>query len=179
MINPRCISPDRATSSSMPSAFVRVCRDRARPRFAKQIVDLANTNGFYPVRCQNVEQSVSRRIEREILPVRGADVRALSSHKRSCDNAPHRSCTHTHLITGLPADPVELLEGNDLFVCCNLEDRVGRGVHDGLPRPHMLCPEFLNDGRSGGRLVAKKPCASGDREEPVHQLRREPLRIRG
>ena len=57
------------------------------------------------------------------------------------------------------AGSIELRHGNDLFVRGDLEDAVGRRVHDPVAGLHVLGAELVDDRRAGRGLVAEHAAA--------------------
>ena len=72
------------------------------------------------------------------------------------------------------AHPVQLGDGNHIFVRGDLKNAVARGVDDGLAGAHMLVAQFLDDFGAGSRLVAES-LASDLLFEFSDELRRETL----
>ena len=60
-------------------------------------------------------------------------------------------------LAGDPAQSVEPLEPEPLFVRGELQDAVGRGVEDRLPGREMLGAELLDDDSTRGGAVAEQP----------------------
>ncbi len=77
---------------------------------------------------------------------------------------------------GRRAGGVQLLQGHDVLVRGDLEDRVGRGVDDRPAGAQVLGPEVLDHVGARGRRVAE-PAAPDRGGEGVHHLGREAARV--
>ncbi len=74
---------------------------------------------------------------------------------------------------GLLAESVETVKTKIRFVGGNLEDRISRGVDDGLATFDVLLTELVNNGGSGSVTVAEHPCEPSGLDKPLHQFGRE------
>src|SRR5581483_2037381 len=114
--------------------------------------------------------------EREVMPVRRARVVARLANERSRNDAADGVLAREDLAR-VAAGLVELFERHGLLVRRDLEDGVGRGVHDPLARLLMLLAELEDDVRPRRRLVPDH-AAPGLVHERVDDVVREAVRIR-
>ena len=97
------------------------------------------------------------------MAVRRSFVVTRLADERAGDDASH-GVTPGQDLSRHTAPFVELLERDRVLVGRNLEDRVGGGVHDPLPRLLVLLAELLDDLRAGSGLVSEHPAP-----RPVHE----------
>ncbi len=121
-------------------------------------------------------QGVRRGGHRVVLAVGGPAEGARHPQEGPSDDPVDLEGRHEHR-PGPLAPVVEGAERHDLLVSGDLEDRVGRGVEDRAPGPHVLGAEPVDDLGARGRDVAEW-FATGDRGERLDQLARKTVRKR-
>ena len=99
---------------------------------------------------------------------------ARTADERAGDDACDAKAFHHQPVRNL-ARPVQFRHRHDLFVRRDLEDAVGRRVHDQRAGPHVLGSEFVDDRCPGGRDVAQD-AASRQPGELREHVRREAAR---
>ena len=93
------------------------------------------------------------RFKRIVAAVFRPGKRTRFPDKRAGDDA-----SYAVIIAQFPTDltgPVQFGEGNDFFVCRNLKNAVGAGVHDPFVFLHLALAVFVNDAGAARRLVPK------------------------
>ena len=88
------------------------------------------------------------------MPVRGpGKASAAWAGKGTGDDSTHPVLS----LENLPCHPavfIELFQRHHLLMGGDLEDTVGGGIYDQIPRLHMCIAVFLNDRRAGVRQIA-------------------------
>ena len=155
----------------IPSPFDFVGFDWSMSTPGEDVVDLPDAVHLVARLAHEGQVVRLPRLERPVVAVRRAGVVARLTHERPGDHAPDRVLAGEDL-SGDPAGLVELLERNRLLVRGDLEDRVGRRVHDPLAGLLVLLAELLDDLGPGRGLVAED-APPGAVRELLDQLERE------
>src|SRR6266487_3044730 len=132
---------------------------RARDAAAgKEILDLSDGMDRQARVRETVEQRRCERREREVAAIRRAPERPLDADEGARDDA---ADTHpdTCKLEGDFAPAIQLGNRHDVFVRRDLEDTVGRRVHDWLAGAHVFGAQLLDDGRAARRLVGQRATA--------------------
>src|SRR5947209_4309703 len=95
--------------------------------------------------------------------------------KWPCNDTPDLVRT-TKNLARLLAHSVQLGKRDHTLVSGNLENAIGRGIHDRETGSHMLRAKFLNDFRAGCSFVAET-LASDRLFESNEHFGREPVRV--
>ncbi len=123
---------------------------------SEDVADLADRYDGATGLRENVEDRLAGRRRREILAVAGARETACGgADERARDDA-----ADPVLVAERARDPAQIvkpLEPKSFLVGGDLQDAIDGGVDDRLSGPHMLGAEFVDDGGSGGVLVAEDP----------------------
>ena len=107
-----------------------------------------------PHRDGEVEQRLARRRDGEVLAVAGAlELAGLLADERPGDDA--ADAQRVAELSADPADLVEPLQPEMLFVSADLQDGIGGGVADRLAGADVLLAELLDDVGAGGMPVAE------------------------
>ncbi len=154
----------------------RVHRSRQAPA-GEKILDLADTHDDVTGGGEAVEQRSAYRLEREVASIGGASEVARRADERPRDDAPDAQPA-CHELERDVANAVLLVDRDDLLVSRNLEDAVGRRVHDRRARAHVLRPQLIDDHRAGRDDVADRRAAD-PALELAHDIGAEAVRKRG
>ena len=125
-------------------------------------------------RSEFVEQ-VGGRLDCVVASIRRPPKSPRSPQERTGDDPVHVVRRPEHL-AGAVAPFIELLEGHDLLVRRDLEDRVGRRIEDGTPALHVRCAELLDDLGPGGRHISERQLAGYPRKS-LDDLRRKAVGV--
>ena len=127
----------------------------------KNILNFSHAQHVHARFLHSVQQRRGDRLQREIPPPGGAGKPACAgAHKGPGDHTAHRMLPH-QLFPGDLAHFVKPGQGNNFLMRGDLKHAVGGGVHDGIPRAHVLLPQFIQNRRARGGLVAQRLCADG------------------
>src|SRR4029079_4896883 len=106
------------------------------------VADLADPVDLLSELAHEREVVRTPRLEREVVPARGADVVAGRAEEGPRDHAGHGVLAREALARDA-AGVVQRVERDRLLVSGDLEDRVGARVHDPLAGALMLLAELL------------------------------------
>src|SRR6266571_6146540 len=123
------------------------------------VVDFSDAEDGYTSILQHIEQHRTGRIYRIVVPARCSRVCAARPIERSRNYAAHAVRT----VEQFPRDfahPVELGDGNDVFVRGDLKHAVTRCIDNWKAGAHMLIAELFDDFGTRGRLVPKRLAAN-------------------
>src|SRR2546425_7051425 len=123
------------------------------------VVNFSNAEDGHTSILQDVEQHRTWRIYGIVVPARRARVCPARPIERPRNYAPHAMRT----VEQFPRDfahPVELGDGNDVFVRGDLKHAVARRIDDWKARAHGLIAELFDDFGTRGRLVPKRLAAN-------------------
>src|SRR5687768_15059515 len=137
----------------------------------KEVVDLSYTVPRDASRSKRIEECLGWCRDRIVPAVRGALPGALLPRERTRDDSRRVVWRNEHRASGLAA-AVQFLERNHRLVGGDLEDRIGRRVHDPRARPHMLRAEPVEDLRAAACNVADDRAPRSARELVDHVLRK-------
>lgn len=124
------------------------------------IVNLADAENADLGVGENVKEHGTRWFDSVIMAALSAPIISRRASKRSRDDASHAMRTIEKFARDL-AHFVELSNRNGLLVRRDLKNAVARRVDDRIAGALMLLPEFLDDFRAGGGLVANGFAANG------------------
>src|SRR5450759_4076463 len=142
----------------------------------EDLADLADADHGHRALVQQVEIRRAQRRQREVAAPRRALVGARHAGERARDHPPYGVGAAQDAARYL-APAVQLGYGHNVLVTGDLEDGIGRRVHDRPAARHMLVAELVDDAGARGREVAEHPAADGPCER-LHHVRRKAVRVR-
>src|SRR6266550_3894670 len=119
------------------------------------VMNLADTKHANFTLRENIHQHRLRRVHRIIMPPRRPNIVSRHSREGPRDHASH-AVRPIQQFAGDLAHMVELGNWNHLFMRGDLKHAVARRVHNRLTRSHMFFAQFLDDLRTGSRLVSDR-----------------------
>ena len=167
--------------ASTPRSSLLVGTLRCKPRDPRTIARLSDAHDRNVRARQQIQQCVTERLERVVMPIGRPGKRTGHPHEWPGDHASHAEPSADH-VEGNLADSVLLGNRNDVFVRGNLKHAVGGGVDDRLAGLDVLDAEALDDFGAGGDDVADRAAADPPLElsdeigrKPVRKRRKRPV----
>ena len=127
--------------------------DFCEPFMGKNVLDLADADGFQPGLHDGLRQRASAGGHGKIAPAARALESARLADKGTGNHAPNAQIPLEHL-PGNATELVQLLNREQFLMAGNLENAVAAGVNNRRMIPHVLRAQLLQDDGAGSGLVA-------------------------